>query len=311
MTFKWPGTPSARPPTHELADYAELLCWQDGYTSAAAVGRVLGQLAENDYPDGVPEEEEIPGDIQAAFLEIERRVEACGGCYPFEMDDKGNALQETQDYSNERLLIYRYLLLATRLNMSKNQNHAGIDGALLFEEVSAETARLYFGPRAESLVFGTAAGAIGFSTKVNNLCEMVGEGDGYIDRTGRGALQKDGKLDVVIWKPFSDRQPGKFIAFGQCKTGTNYQDTLAVLRPDAFCDKWIQSPLALKPARMFFVAEAVHSGSWFDNAKDAGLLFDRCRIIDFCRGIDPAVLDKVKTWTAAAAEATGLPNRFT
>ena len=309
--FKWPGTPSARPQAHELADFAELLCWQEGYTSAAAIGRVLGQLAENDYPDGVMEEEEIPGYIVDAYLEIERRVEACGGCYPFEMDDKGNALQETQDYSNESLLIYRYLLLATRLNMIKNHKHAGIDGALLFEEVSAETGRLYFGARTESLVFGTAVGGIAFSAKVNDLCEMLGEGDGYVDRSGNSAQQKDGKLDVVLWKHFSDHQPGKFIAFGQCKTGTHYQDTLAVLQPDAFCEKWIQSPLALKPARMFFVAEAVHRDSWFNNAKDAGLLFDRCRIVDFSCGIDPVVLDKVKTWTAAAAEATDLPNHFT
>ena len=308
--FKWPGTPSARPQAHELADFAELLCWQDGYTSAAAIGRVLGQLAENDYPDGVMEEEEIPGDIVDAYLEIERRVEACGGGYPFVMDAKGNALQETHDSSNESLLIYRYLLLATRLNMIKNHKHAGIDGALLFEEVSAETGRLYFGARTESLVFGTAARGIGFSAKVNGLCEMLGEGDGYIDRSGNSAQQKDGKLDVVLWKHFSDRQPGKFIAFGQCKTGTHYHDTLAALQPDAFCAKWIQSPLALKPARMFFVAETVHRDSWFNNAKDAGLLFDRCRIVDFSCGIDPAVLDKVKMWTAAAAEATDLPNHF-
>ena len=305
--FKWPGIPSPRAPAHELADLAELLCWQDGYTSATAIRRVLGHLDENDYPDGIPEEEETTAGIEAAYYEIEQRVEACGGCYPFEMPEGGNGLQETTDHSDERQLIYKYLLLATRLNMADNRVHAGIDGALLFEEVSAEVARSYLGPRAMSMVFGTAAGDANFPAKVNDLCYRVGEGDGYVNRSPFYAYQKDGKLDIVLWKQFSDRQPGKFIAFGQCKTGTNYNNELAVLRPDEFCGKWIQSPLALTPARMFFVAEAVHSGSWFNNVKDSGLFFDRCRIADFSYEVASTVLDKVKTWTVAAAKATTLP----
>ena len=40
---------------------------------------------------------------------------------------------------------------------------------------------------------------------------------------------------------------------------------------------------------------------------DAGILFDRCRVVDFCRDPDPAVRRKVREWTRAAAAATGLP----
>ena len=88
--FRWPGVPSPRAYAHELADFAELLCWKGGSASATAVARDLGRLAENDYSEGVPEEEEIPGDVEGAFQEIERRIEASNGGYPFDLNRKGN-----------------------------------------------------------------------------------------------------------------------------------------------------------------------------------------------------------------------------
>ena len=305
--FKWPGGPSSRAPEHELADFAELLCWQQETTSVVALAQALGRLAENEYSDGVPEEDEIPRDIEGAYQEIERRIEACDGFYPFEVRQNGNVLYASSTSRNSKHLIYKFLLLATRLNMNKNSVHAGIDGTRLFEELSAEAARDYLGPRARSMVFGTASGTTNFPGKVNELCRRMGEGNGYANRTSDQANQKDGKLDIVLWKDFADRMPGKFVAFGQCKTGTNYEDTLTQLQPDSFCRKWLQSPLALPPTRMFFVAEALRRGGWYNFASDSGLLFDRCRIVDFSYQVGQDVLDKVEAWTAAAAKSTGLP----
>ena len=304
--FKWPGTPSSRPPEHELADYAELVCWKQGSTSMNALSADLDRLGENDYSDGVPEEEELPQVVEEAYLEIERRQEACGDGYPFVIGGKGYTLHASQE-ANSNYTIYKYLLLATRLNMKDKRAHAGIDGASLFEELASEAARQYLGLRAESIVFGTAAGMADFPGKVNDLCKRIKEGDGYVNRNEAPPNERDGKLDVVAWKHFADRLPGKLIAFGQCKTGTNYKDTLTQLQPDSFCKKWLRSPLVLTPMRMFFVAEALSRSRWANTSYDAGLLFDRCRIVDFCDGINGAVLEKVTTWTKAAAEGNGLP----
>ena len=60
--FKWPGLPSPSAPVHELADFAELVCWQEGNTSVVALTQALGRLEENDYTDGVIEEDELPKD---------------------------------------------------------------------------------------------------------------------------------------------------------------------------------------------------------------------------------------------------------
>ena len=305
--FKWPGTPSARAPEHELADFAELVCWKHRSTSQTAISADLNRLEENDYSDGVPEEEEMSQVVQAAYAEIERRRKACRGGYPFAIDEQGYTLTLDVDDGNHRHVVYRYLLLATRLNMSSDRVHAGIDGALLFEDLAADTAREYLGARAQSLVFGTSSGSSDFQGKIDDLCRKLKEGERFRNRDEAPPTERDGKLDVVVWKDFSDNKPGKLIAFGQCKTGTDYKDTIAHLRPDSFCDKWLHSSPAVTPVRMFFVAEAVSRLHWYSTARDAGLLFDRCRIVDFCDGLTDDVFARVRTWTEAAAAATALP----
>ena len=307
--FKWPGTPSPRASKHELADYAELVCWKDNTTSTTVLSADLGRLEENDYSEGVPEEEEAPQIVAEAYSEIERREEACRYGYPFVVGEQGYTLHASQEVGNHKHIIYKYLLLATRLNMKDDREHAGIDGASLFEELASETAREYLGDRGESIVFGTAAGSANFPGKVNDLCKQIKEGDGYVNRGEDPPSEQDGKLDIVAWKHFKDRLPGKLIAFGQCKTGTNYKDELTQLQPDSFCRKWVRSPLILTPVRMFFVAEALSRSRWANTAYDSGLLFDRCRIVDFCNGISEDVLEKVKVWTEAAAKANELPDR--
>ena len=152
--FKWPGSPSPQAPKHELADFAELNCWKNEKTSATALSGALGRLEENDYHGGVPEDEETDGSIGEAYLEIERRQEACGGDYPFAVGDEGLTLRAIQDNRSPSHIIYKFLLLATRLNMDSQRCHAGIDGTHLFEELAAGVAKEYFGECAESLVFG-------------------------------------------------------------------------------------------------------------------------------------------------------------
>ena len=73
----------------------------------------------------------------------------------------------------------------------------------------------------------------------------------------------------------------------------------------------MRDPLIVPPVRMFFVAEALalSDEDRSDIGIEAGLLFDRCRIVDFCVGVDDSVLERVKNWTAAAAEAAELPLR--
>ena len=311
--FKYPGVPSPRASAHELADFVELMAWRDGNISTTDLSRALGRIEENDYGDGVPEEDAADRDAEEAYVEIEARSQACGGNvgYPFLIGDQGNTLALCPGELNCRQLVYLYLLLATRLNMRDNRKHAEIDGASLFEKLSAGVAEAYLGPRAENMVFGSASGTGGFRKRITDLCCRLGEGNGARDAVF--SKKKDGRLDVVAWKPFADSWQGKLMIFGQCKTGTEYGDTLTHLQPDGFCKKWLRDMPAVLPVRAFFVSEALlRSGAsarcqWYEHSTDAGLLFDRCRTVDFCDGVTDDVLEEVRTWTEAAAENNELP----
>ena len=299
--FKLPGTPSPRAAVHELADYAEWVCWRDDASSRTQLLQDIGRLTENDYTDGVPEEEPVDRAVEEAFAEIERRRAACRVGYPFVLGNEGYSIRSAATTENTRKTIYKYLLLATRLDMKANRNHAGIDGALLFEHLAADATRSYFGTRSESTVFGTSAKDTNFAAKVNALCQQIKEGVRFENKNQVPPRERDGKLDVVVWIPFPDDMPGKLIAFGQCKTGTEYKDKLTQLQPDSFCRKWFYSSPVLTPIRMFFVAEALPQDHWYSIASDAGLLFDRCRIVECCGDLSPDVLGDVEAWTEAAA----------
>ena len=310
--FKHPGFPTVRASAHELADFAELTAWRDGGISMTSLSRTLQRIEDNDFADGVPEEDPTDRRAEEAYSEMEARRQACGGNanYPFLINDRGRLARCTGEF-NCRQLVYLYLLLATRLNMSKNRRHAEIDGANLYEKLCAGVAKTYLGLRAESMVFGTASGIGGFRDRVMDLCQKLGEGGSAKEAVSPSA--RDGKLDIVAWKPFVDSWQGKLIIFGQCKTGTEYRDTLTQLQPDAFCAKWLRERPAIPPMRAFFISEALsRSGAsarrqWYEHSTDAGLLFDRCRIVDFCDGVTDDVLEEVRTWTGAAAENNELP----
>ena len=307
--FKWPGEPSPSSEKHELADYVELVAWRNDSMSAVELTRFLGRREDPDYSDGVPEEDEVDADAEDAFGEIERRHEACAGGYPFVLDDNGTIIRRQEHIGGEenaRHTIYKYLLLATRLNMQNDRQHDGYDGTQLLEELAAESARNYLGNRSESMVFGTAASASDFPSRVNELCGRMAEGGGFFDHDNTAPRQQDGKLDVAAWTPFSDRLPGQLIMFGQCKTGTHYKNQLAQLQPDAFCSKWLRTQPAVTPTRAFFISEALPRSGWRDSAVDAGVLFDRCRIVDFAHDASADLLARIRGWTEAAAIATDL-----
>lgn len=299
--FKLPGTPSPGASAHELADYAEWVSWRDGISSMIRLLKDLGRLAENDYRDGVPEEEPIDRIVEDAFAEIERRETVCRDGYPFELSKEGYTLRAVGNKESPKQIVYKYLLLATRLDMKVNPHHAEINGALLFENLAADVTRSYFGARSESYVFGTSSQDSKFATKVDALCQLIQEGTRFENKNLAPTRKRDGKLDVVVWIPFPDGLPGKLIAFGQCKTGTDYKDKLTQLQPRSFCDQWFYSSPALTPLRMFFVAEALPQDHWYSFVSEAGLLFDRSRIVDCCDDLSPDVLADVEAWTEAAA----------
>ena len=304
MAFKWPDVPSLQSDLHVLADYAELKCWQNRRVSKQELIAAMVQLDDNDYEFGVPEEDASFPTLDQVFDEIGRRQMDCGGGYPFRIDTLGHVLYPVAE---ERIsfIFYKFLLLATRLNMNTQKVQNGLDGTELFEHVAAQASKSYFGNESKVFVFGARTGSLNFPERIDQLCAELNEGDGISDRDPGIFRQKDGKLDIVVWRPFADTLPGKLIAFGQCKTGSSYD--VNDLYPEAFCSKWMRSPLPVQPLRMFLVAEALLRARWTVHSTDNGLQFDRCRIVEYCKDIDNRLVDQVVHWTHTAATKHGLP----
>lgn len=302
MTFKLPSLPSPRANLNELADFVELVAWEQGQVSEREIIAYLGRVDDNELNEGCNDDEDQSTDLLAEVMnEIERRERACRGGYPFGLQKNGTVLEYLTDRKNEtESIVYRYLLLSTRLDMIKNKVLGGEDGTALLEHLSAHVLKSYLGSRAKSFVFGTATSST-FAQRIRNLCSNLREGVGFrpLDRNA-SVTANDDKLDAVAWVPFFDSSPGQLIIFGQCKTGTTWKDLTTQLQPSAFAKRWLNEPFIVDPLRAFCVSEAVDRSRWKTSATSTGILFDRCRIVDYCSGFTTNNLVK---WTNAAKES--------
>lgn len=301
--FKLPALPSPRADVHELADFAELLAWQNNSVSVREILAYLGRTGDNGYNEGVDDEDDINADaLDDVMIEIDRRRKSCVGGYPFVLELKGTVLRHDASDSSQRADVYRYLLLSTRLNMTADKVQADIDGTALLEEISAAVLRCYLGyDRAQSVVFGTAIGGT-FRDKVDALCGALGEGGSFEALDPGPVNANDDRLDSVAWIPFSDQRGGKLIIFCQCKTGTSWQEHAPKLRPDVFVQRWMKHRIFLvPPIRAYCVSESACPTRWGRLVTDAGLLFDRLRLVDFLDRVEPELLERIRTWNAAAA----------
>lgn len=304
--FKLPERfPNRHSGTHELADYVEASCLIKRNISSGEIVKYLIQIDDNDINSGINDADEIIQNIiDDVMLEVERRFDACAGGYPFVWRRERNneiLTLHTDAYRDAAMLTYIYLLLSNRLDMSVNRVHAEIDGTALLERVSKNVLGGYLGPCSRSMRFGTS-GSGGFRERLRALCEALGEGGGLRNRGAGRIHAQDGGLDVVGWIPFADGRAGKLIVFGQCKTGTGWRDHLSKLRPLEFSKKWLSEPILVEPIRAHFIAEAVDDDEWNDLAISAGLLFDRCRLVEYGANLPEPLLTDLAAWTGAARE---------
>ena len=302
--FRIPSAlPNSTASIDELTDYIEWECIKSGVVSLSTALRPV--LVPNDeiLIEGIEDEsDQAINKADDIVQEMERRRTASKNRYPFSIENRGYTIKIT-DRTSEEYWIYVYLLLSTRLNMFSNKIWGGIDGTKILEKLSSISAKEYFGERSESFVFGTATPG-SFQTKIDNLITKIGEGHSFLNRDGAAIHAQDDKLDVVVWKDFSDGNKSKLVGFGQCKTGTSWDDKETIeLQPKIFCEKWFRDTLVVDPVKMFFTSQYFPL-NLYPKSKNAGLVFDRSRIIDYLpRNIDADLLEEIRTWCSSALGA--------
>jgi len=211
------------------------------------------------------------------ITEIEERVRATSGAYPFELRHSRvlQARDELKDYT-----AYIFCLLLSYFGWEQVRG-APINPRLLFENLSCVAAKQYF--HGEVCQFGTSRDdeISTFSDAVNQLCKRLGEGGGI--RPTHTLHKKDDHVDLVVWRHFEDGRENKLVFFGQCASGENWKAKLNELQPDAFWEHWMIESKRSPLGRSFFIPHRIsdqdNGEGWKYYASYArGILFDRCRV---------------------------------
>lgn len=276
MSYKLGNIPSSRASESEKCDFMEVQCLlSESHTySILEASQAFGFVIEEEFGEI---DQDLPFYDTLTVFEI-RDMQSKSTNYPFATS--GYSVTIKQDIAQYIKDVYIFLLLATRNNMQNNRIVDEIDGAALFECLCALVLKRYFGDEhANSFVFGTGNDAErSFRSKVSLLLRELNE-PGYQFRRADDSTgdEVDDKLDVVTHIPFSDSRKGQFIAFCQCKTGTNWRDKVAQLRPGHFSTSHIAPPLNVTPIPVFMVSESVYD-NW-ETITGTQVFFDRCRIM--------------------------------
>lgn len=232
--------------------------------------------------------------------EAEERLVACaaepGVVYPFKVEAQ---YLEVAGSSKVLPQPYTFMLLLSVFGVNAGPRNSKPERT--FEAISAHAAYRFFGgpdPSVHLIRFGfPRKNKSSFIKALDALCKELNEGIGAV--TGeRAKQQKDGTVDIVVFRHFPDGRSGKMVAFGQCAAGKQWLSKLPEMQPANFVDKWVLGKVISRPLlRMFFLPWRLSAGEWDERAIDAGILFDRCRIATHCQDLDGATLKECVDWS--------------
>lgn len=297
--YKLGNIPSIKDDISEIADFIEIKCLfsEEGVFSIESAKSALSVESDELYFEGIDDDDDRTYNrLMEVFAELKQRKKDCNDLYPFIID---NDLISFNKECNEQIKeIYKYLLFATRANMRDYRLFGeGKDATLIFEVLSQYICESYFGSQSVSMVFGTAAGMT-FKDKVKELIIKLNYKSEVREPVGSNGKRKDGKLDVIVWNPFKDKRDSMLIGMAQCKTGTHWDETLTQLQPSSFFRNYMYYSPITDPVRLFFITESVAiNEQWEERARNAGILFDRQRIMSLLpQDIDNHLLKDIAEW---------------
>lgn len=299
MSYILREIPSHYATLSEIADFLEYQCIKNGNFYSIISGTNAMSMMEDIDNEEDSVLNEIKDKFHEALSEIEVRLNDTNGNYPFCAET--NVIRK-RDSNRQIDIVYTFLLLATRENMKNNKVANNIDGTLLFEKLCAMVLQNFFGNSSESLVFGTGSGITeNFQQKIERMLNTISE-KGYFFRNPDNSnnRQKDSKVDIVVFIPFSDGKKGQFMALGQCKTGTSWHASISQLQPKAFSESFISPSFVFTPIAVFMVCESFHENWEYYQRNSGGFIFDRERIMEYLpQNIDDRLLEEIDSWNRA------------
>ena len=168
--------------------------------------------------------------------ELEHRMAVVGNYYPFEIRSRGpvwsvrrvSTRENLSDESSAGQACYIFCLLTSAIRDRFIQG-PGIPAlersmAVHFQDIASEAAADVIGGVSVSFGWPRKEGTA-FRPALQDLNQQLGLGTVHervpLWSSGR---EKDSGIDVVAWREFNDRRPGKLVLFGQVASGNDWTD---------------------------------------------------------------------------------------
>jgi hypothetical protein len=216
-----------------------------------------------------------PVDIETicadVFSELGPRSTAARRAYPFEVAGGLLSLKgERVDF-----ISYIFCLCLSYFGWQQSKGKT-IFPRRMFEDLAALAAKNFL--NGDSYRFAAPRKDVPqFREALEKLSARMGEGEGCKQEDTRSA--QDDNLDIVAWRHFPDRLPGKLLLFGQCATGDDWdKGKLTSLQPDPFCKYWFREHPPSPVIKAFFIPHRVGKSRWYKVSLFGGVMFDRCRL---------------------------------
>ena len=169
---------------------------------------------------------------EQVLAELEYRSDVLGADYPFVLRDAGAqwrvvpAARRVDDRRGAAHCCYVFCLLASAL---RGDCIHGVRAAelkrimeRLFQEVAVDAAAAIINGNAVSFGWPRPEGT-GFRPALADACQQLGLGEPLQDLPAWSRGQdKDAGIDVIAWREFRDRRPGKLVLLGQVASGRNW-----------------------------------------------------------------------------------------
>lgn len=221
--------------------------------------------------------------LQAGVAEIiQERMDLLGGSYPFSLQSNSLVVADGATGTNAYIAL---LALCNLPSLSSSPYNAA---PVAFEYLSLIAAKSFLGPRARGWRFGWPRdndAQLRIKDAADSLQARSGSHDGGWNWQPRSHLPedptartlKDAGLDFVAWMPWRDTGPGQLQLVGQCACGEDWKWKRHDLDLD-YLSQWMRLPIP-QPMRALFTPRHVAFPTIIDASAEAGLVFDRIRIV--------------------------------
>ena len=237
------------------------------------------------------------------FDELEYRADVLRGHYPFELDVKGQSWRllpapETRDSETEAgRCSYLFCLLTSAIRDDRLQGDDAV--ALrpaiprLFQAISAKAAAGVLG--GDVISFGwPRPGGSAFQPALRDVSRrlQLGKPLDNVPLWSKGQ-EKDSGIDVIAWRDFADKRPGKLVLFGQVASGNDWIEKTVKNDTSHFLNWFSQRPTEHFIPAIFIpfpqhhdcagrrdeAFESVAAAEAWRREQQFGLVIDRLRIV--------------------------------